>query len=139
MTGNGLNKDPQLSAKEYNTWLAEIKASIAKAQIKVAHAANSELIFFYWELGKAISKKFEEAAWGNKVIERLAVDLKEEFPNLSGFSRRNLYYIKKFYQFFSCSTSTNEIVPQAGAQLLHANIQKYKWMLKYACFAIIVE
>jgi predicted nuclease of restriction endonuclease-like (RecB) superfamily len=137
-----MNKKEDLSltvTPEYQEWLAEIKVRIAKAQIKVARAANSELIFFYWELGKAIVRKFEESAWGNKVIEQLAKDLKEEFPNLSGFSRRNLYYIKKFYQFFSSTNSANAIVPHSEAQLSGTTFPQLRGQIPWGHIKIILD
>ncbi len=125
-------------SSEYTVWLDEIKIQIAKAQIKVARAANSELIRFYWELGKTIAQKFDESSWGNKVIEQLSKDLKKEFPNLSGFSRRNLYYIKNFYQFFS-KTITTAIVPQDEAQFEASNILKPINQIPWGHIKIILD
>lgn len=72
---------------------------------------------FYWELGGNISRKLTEANWGAKVIDQLARDLRSEFPDMQGFSRRNLYYTKKFYEVFSTFTNDTAIVPRLGAQL----------------------
>jgi predicted nuclease of restriction endonuclease-like (RecB) superfamily len=59
------------------------------------------LIFFYWELGKSIVEKQQEHNWGAGIIDQLALDLKKEFPDVEGFSRSNLYYVKQFYVFYS--------------------------------------
>lgn len=56
---------------EYADWLKEIKNKIKKAQIRASLAASRELILFYWDLGASISKKIEENAWGNKVVDQL--------------------------------------------------------------------
>ncbi len=98
--------------QEYGAWLQDMKTRIARAQVRVALAANQELLAFYWELGQDISTKLQQNAWGTKVIDQLSQDLRDEFPEMSGFSRSNLYYIKKFYEFFS-------IVPQLEGQLLN--------------------
>ena len=83
----------------YKQWLTELKGKIRSVQIKAAIAVNSALITFYWELGKMLSEK--ESIWGAKLVEQLAKDLQEEFPELKGLSRSNLFNCKKFYQFYS--------------------------------------
>lgn len=96
----------------YKNWLKELKAKVHSAQIKAALAVNTELIQLYWGLGKMISEKFEESQWGDKVLQNISNDLKEEFPNVGGLSVRNLKYCKYFYNFYS-----TEIRQQAVAQL----------------------
>ena len=68
----------------------------------------------YWDLGQAISEKLASAIWGAKVLEHLSTDLKHEFPEIKGFSRRNLHAVKQWYEFYS---QQHPIVPQAVAQL----------------------
>ena len=102
---------------EYTHWLQEIKAKIKRAQVRAALAANRELILFYWDLGKSISKTLQKNTWGNKVIDQLSKDLASEFPGIQGFSRTNLYYIKKFYNYFSTFSETEVIVPRKGGQI----------------------
>lgn len=102
---------------EYTHWLQEIKAKIKRAQVRAALAASRELILFYWDLGNSISKTLQENTWGNKVIDQLSKDLASEFPGIQGFSRTNLYYIKKFYEYFSTFSETEVIVPRKGGQI----------------------
>lgn len=83
---------------EYKNWLSDLKSRIRSVQAKAAVAVNTALIAFYWELGKMITEK--EQAWGDKLIDQLAKDLKEEFPDMKGFSRSNLSYAKQFYKFY---------------------------------------
>jgi len=104
----------------YISWLREIKEKISRAQIRAILAANREIILFYWDLGESIAQKLKENAWGNKVIEQLSKDLSSEFPEIQGFSRTNLYYIKKFYDCFSAFSDSDAIVPPAGGQLKNA-------------------
>lgn len=108
--------DKKTTSPEYVLWLKEIKEKISHAQIRAALAASRELILFYWDLGESLTHKLKENAWGNKVIDQLSHDLKSEFPGIQGFSRRNLYYIKQFYSFFSEAVAESEIVPRLGAQ-----------------------
>jgi predicted nuclease of restriction endonuclease-like (RecB) superfamily len=83
---------------EYKNWIVELKSKVRGSQIKAAIAVNSALIQFYWELGKMIAEK--ENVWGSKLIERVAKDLKEEFPEIKGLSSSNLKYCKRFFQFY---------------------------------------
>ncbi|WP_448528038.1 PDDEXK nuclease domain-containing protein [Raineya sp.] len=92
---------------EYKLWINELKAKIRSTQIKAAIAVNSVLIEFYWEIGKAISEK--ENVWGSKLIESVSKDLKAEFPNLKGFSKTNLKYCKRFYEFYTQAFSNATI------------------------------
>jgi predicted nuclease of restriction endonuclease-like (RecB) superfamily len=91
------------TAYEYKKFIIDIKSKIKYSQIKIASTVNSALIMFYWELGEMIFLKQQETKWGSKFIEQMANDLKKEFPTLKGFSRTNLFYIKKFYEFYSTS------------------------------------
>jgi len=94
-----MSKDLQYTPL-YKGWLNEIKLKIRTARMKVALAANAELTLFYLDLGKEISEKLSQTSWGNKVLDILAKDLKEEFPESTGFSRTNLYNCLKLYTFY---------------------------------------
>lgn len=96
--------------QQYKDWLIELKSKIRSTQIKASLAVNVTLVGFYWELGKMISEK--EGAWGSKLIERVAKDLQADFPEMKGFSERNINYCRKFYQFYSAS-----ILQQAVAEI----------------------
>ena len=71
----------------------------------------------YWDLGRQIVEKQENAKWGSGFIEQLSRDLKAEFPDMKGFYVRNLNYCKQFYLFYSIETKTEitPIVPQVEA------------------------
>jgi len=99
---------------EYFKWLDNLKSRIRTAQIKASLSANAELIELYWDIGKDIFEKQEIKGWGNSIVENLSKDLKLEFPNIKGFSRRNLFYMKKFYSFYK---SDFEKVQQLVAQI----------------------
>lgn len=101
------------SPQAYAVWLKELKAKIRSTQIKAALAASRELILFYWELGQEIHQKQEEAQWGSSFINTLGKDLQKEFPEMSGFSPKNLRYCRAFYRFYT----ENTIWQQAVAKL----------------------
>ena len=103
----------KLNTADYQLWLQTIKSKIRSAQVKAALAVNRELILFYWDMGRMITEKQANSIWGKKLIEQLAIDLKKEFPGMAGFSRTNLYAMRKFYQYFSSAkiqAQTGEIV-----------------------------
>jgi predicted nuclease of restriction endonuclease-like (RecB) superfamily len=106
-----------IDKKEYKIWLKDIKSKISSSQVKAAIAVNSALIEFYWDLGKMIVEKQKESDWGNKLLDKLSLDLKSEFIDMKGFSRTNLYYTMQFYKFFNSFNIDNPIVPQLGGQL----------------------
>lgn len=88
---------------EYINWVNELKTLIQRTQIKASISVNRELMSLYWTIGKSISEKVNTANWGSSVVEELSKDLKEEFPNQKGFSRSNLFSMKKWFEFYSQS------------------------------------
>ena len=83
---------------DYGPWLAELKTRIQAAQQRAALAVNRELVLLYWQIGRDILARQGREGWGTKVIERLALDLRNAFPDMKGFSPRNLKYMRSFAQ-----------------------------------------
>ncbi len=97
----------------YEEFLNDLKQRIRSAQIKAAIAVNSELIALYWDIGKRIVEKQEEAGWGDSVVERLAEDLRREFPGIKGFSRSNIFGMRQFYlSYRGSSRKVQQLVGQ---------------------------
>lgn len=94
--------------KNYAEFLVEVKRQIKSSQAKAALSVNASLIQMYWNIGAMIAESQDNYSWGSNVIEQLSRDLKNEFPGVSGFSRANLFFIRKFYLFYR-----NEKVQQA--------------------------
>ncbi len=86
--------------ERYEAFLTTLKSHIRNAQVRAALAVNNELMLLYWKIGKEILNRQQQEAWGSKVIERLAKDLKHEFPDMAGFSTRNLKYMKAFAEAY---------------------------------------
>jgi predicted nuclease of restriction endonuclease-like (RecB) superfamily len=84
------------NSKTYRDLLARLKSQIRTAQVRAAVAVNQELVLLYWGIGKEILARQKEDGWGTRVIERLAKDLRSEFPDMQGLSSRNLGYMKAF-------------------------------------------
>jgi predicted nuclease of restriction endonuclease-like (RecB) superfamily len=103
----------QAGAQSYSRFLTGIKERIRTAQVKAALAANAELISHYWEIGREILANQKREGWGAKIIDRLAADLRSAFPNLRGYSLRNLKYMRAFAQAWPDA----EIVQRLAAQI----------------------
>ena len=103
-----------ISAKEYRDWLSDIKQRIQAAQLKAATAVNTALLEFYWSLGADIVQKQKDTAWGSGFLQQLSKDLMAEFPDMKGFSKRNLEHIRRWYLFYN---QQNTIAKQAATQL----------------------
>ena len=98
--------------KQYKKWIVELKDKIQHAQIKAAISVNRELLSLYWELGREMLEKEKKAGWGDALIKQLSKDLSLAFPGVTGFSARNLFYIKRWFSFYK---DAGEKVPQLVA------------------------
>lgn len=100
--------------RHYTLLLNDIKNRIRQAQIRAALSANREMLLLYWDIGQMIEIRQREKGWGAGVIPRLSRDLKNELPEVKGYSERNLKRMIRFYREYPLLR--NE-VPQAVAQL----------------------
>lgn len=97
----------------YGELLEQVKTEVRTARLRAARAANTELIALYWRVGRLVLDRQAAAGWGTRVIERLAQDLRAEFPQVRGLSRRNLFYMRSLAGAWPQDT----IVQQPVAQL----------------------
>ena len=115
-----------VKTEEYHHWLNDLKKQIQRSQIKAAMSVNSQLILLYWDIGRQIAEKQENAKWGSGFIEQLCKDLREEFPEMKGFSITNLAYCKRFFIFYSTLLvnyeMTTSIYPQVGGEMEKDNL-----------------
>ena len=102
----------------YGELLAELKQRIQNAQLRASLAVNRELVLLYWQIGREILTRQERERWGAKVVDRLAADLKSAFPEMKGFSPRNLKYMRAFADralarrgICAAGCCTNTVVP----------------------------
>ena len=101
----------------YAALLAELKARVQASQVRAVRAVNTELLRLYWSIGRDILDRQQRDGWGAKVIERLARDLHEAFPDQRGLSRRNLQYMRAFAAAWPEPAFQRDFVHQPGAQL----------------------
>lgn len=99
-----------ISNSEYQDWVDSLKTQVRSSQQKASLAVNSELIKLYWSIGKQISDKQNQAGWGTKVVNQLATDLKVEFPEMKGFSPRNLNYMKRLAETWGDESILQQLV-----------------------------
>ena len=97
----------------YDDFFRSLKERIRSTQVKAALAVNQEIVLLYWQIGRDILQRQQEEGWGTKVVDRLAQDLKAEFPEMTGFSPRNLKYMRAFAEAYPAEA----IVHQLGAQI----------------------
>ncbi len=81
---------------DYTVVLDEIKRRIQQERLRVVMSANSAMVLLYWDIGQMILQRQDHAGWGARVIDRLAKDLRDAFPDTRGFSPRNLKYMRAF-------------------------------------------
>jgi predicted nuclease of restriction endonuclease-like (RecB) superfamily len=98
----------------YKEFVIRLKSKIQTSQIKAVTSVNRELIRLYWDIGKDIVERQEIDGWGSKVIEKIAADLQNEFPGVSGFSPRNVWRMRAFYQAYE---GLGKFLPQAVAEI----------------------
>ena len=100
---------------EYQAWLGRIKQKIHAARMHVALAANGELIALYYELGAQIVDRETSAQWGSGFIDAFSKDLRHTFPEVGGFSAKNLRYCRAFFRFYGDAAIWQQAVAKMGA------------------------
>ena len=95
---------------DYVQWIHDIKERFRGAQIKAAVKVNSEQLLFNWQLGRDLVLRKSEEKWGRGIVEQLSLDLQHEFPDVKGFSARNLWNMKKWYSFYALTEGTADLI-----------------------------
>lgn len=101
---------------DYADWIADIKHRYRTAQVKAAVRVNAEKLLFNWMLGRDLVQRKAEERWGAGVVEQVSLDLRRAFPDEEGFSKSNLWFMKKWYLFYS-GTEASIILQQVVAEL----------------------
>ena len=96
-----MSEDLRSRPSGYREWLSILKAQVRSTQLKAAVAVNEELLRFYWSLGQDIITRQKNADWGSGFLKQLSLDLLAEFPEMKGFSYRNLRYMRQWVAFYS--------------------------------------
>ena len=124
----------------YADWIAEVKQRYRSAQVKAAVKVNVEKLIFNWQLGRDLVQKKAEERWGAGVVEQVSLDLKREFPNAEGFSTLNLWYMKRWYLFYTTQISSQRLQQLVNDLYLSTNhIDKNFTSLVEKCHLLIVN
>lgn len=97
---------------DYEALLREVKERVGAAQVRAGLSVNRELVLLYWEIGQAILRRQRAEGWGAKVVDRLAGDLRQAFPDMRGFSPRNLKYMRAFAEAYPEATFVQQVAAQ---------------------------
>jgi predicted nuclease of restriction endonuclease-like (RecB) superfamily len=109
MKKNTLKQSDNLVPKEYAKLLEHIKTDILQAQLKAALSVTKELTLLYWRIGKELAEKTQAEKWGTKVVDKLAHDLHNIFPDMAGFSKSNLFRMRAFFAAYdNCRTAMRQ-------------------------------
>ncbi len=104
----GIKKNP------YSLLLSEVKERIRSAQYTALKTVNTELVGLYWDIGRIIVERQEIEGWGKAVVERLATDIRSEFPGVGGFSTSNLWRMKAFFEAYTGMEKLAPLVREIG-------------------------
>src|SRR5258708_15602613 len=96
----------------YDAFLQELKERIRSAQVRASLSVNRELLLLYWSIGRDILARQQSEGWGAKVIDRLAQDLLQAFPGMTGFGARNLKYMRAFAEAYPDQQFVQPVVAQ---------------------------
>lgn len=99
---------------DYAELLAKVKERVRSAQYDALKAVNKELVALYQDVGRLIADRQTDAGHGAAIVEQLASDLRREFPNMTGFSRRNVFYMREFYLAYRDLPKVQPMVAQIG-------------------------
>ncbi len=110
-----MSSELSATSPEYRQWLADLKGRFRQVQLKAAVAVNSAVLAFYWDLGADIVARQSTVAWGQGFLTQLSADLMREFPEVKGFSERNLKYIRQWRAFWQAASIGQQLVAQLTA------------------------
>lgn len=117
-----ISRDIMTADEGYVQWMADIKQRFRQSQLKAAVRVNTTMLEFYWSVGRDLVALRAEERWGSGVVKQFALDMRQAFPNETGFSYSNVKYMKQWYLYYyerviKCQQAVNEKSHQLGGQL----------------------
>ncbi len=108
-------RDGMLSDARYVEWLSDVKTRFRQSQIKASIRVNISMLEFYWSIGRDLVAMRAEECWGAGVVKQFALDMRQAFPDITGFSDSNVKYIKRWYSFYyERIIKSQQVVDQLG-------------------------
>lgn len=104
-----------LTTPEYRQFIEDLKTRVTAARISAARAVNRTLILLYLDIGRGIVEKQQALGWGESVVEMVSANLRRAFPQISGFSQRNVWDMRRLYETYT----DRELLSQAGREIHH--------------------
>jgi len=99
---------------DYRQFVTDLKSRIVGARLSAARHVNRELVTLYWDIGRGIVEKQKELNWGESVVEMVAADLRDAFPDMSGFSPRNVWDMKRLYEAYTSPDFLSQVVKETS-------------------------
>lgn len=99
---------------DYRQFVTGLKSRIVSARLSAARHVNRELVALYWDIGRCIVEKQQALGWGESVVEMVAAELRATFPDMTGFSARNVWDMKRLYEAYSVSDFLSQLVKDAS-------------------------
>ena len=104
------SQEVSISSPEYRRFIEQLKARVLSARLSSARAVNSDLIRLYWEIGRGIVEKQQVLGWGESVVEMVSADLQRAFPQMTGFSPRNVWAMRRLYATYTAPDFLSQAV-----------------------------
>ena len=113
-----------MTSPEYRKFIEDLKMRVVSARISAARAVCSDMILFYWDIGRGIVEKQQTLGWGKSVVEMVSGDLQRAFPQMTGFSSRNVWYMRRFFEVYG----VGDFLQQAVADLKESQKNSAIWL-----------
>jgi hypothetical protein len=105
------NEDTTLTiTPEYREFIEDLKARVTMARISAARHVNRDMILLYWDIGRGIVEKQKRLGWGDAVVEMVAADLRRAFPDMTGFSPRNVWDMRRMHEAYTSPEFLTQLV-----------------------------
>jgi predicted nuclease of restriction endonuclease-like (RecB) superfamily len=104
------SQEASIASPEYRQFIEQLKARVLSARLSAARAVNSDLIRLYWEIGRGIVEKQQVLGWGESVVEMVSADLQRAFPQMTGFSPRNVWAMRRLYATYTAPDFLSQAV-----------------------------
>ena len=117
-----VNRDRMVADKDYVAWLSDVKTRFRTAQAKAMVRVNTAMLEFYWSIGRDLTEMHPEENWGKGIVKQFALDMRNAFPDETGFSETNVKYMRRWYGFYSQNFTVgcqvgNQLTLAIGQQL----------------------
>lgn len=123
------NDRPANSFSNYAALLRQIKQRVLLAQQRAIYAANEEMLRMYWDIGKMLQQSQQTDGWGKKTLQRLSVDLKNDYPEIKGFSVRNMQCMMQFFGEYNQELTMIKGATPTITQSVIAQLEGYNFAL----------